>query len=1041
MNLVLLAGQSGTGKSAIIKEFNTRICKKERNLLFVSGKFEQHSSTPYAAFISAFAQLCSDIQSLDIYPTIRDSIQEAVGTDYKLLRDIVPNIGELVDRVEEPDAVQDKDDEGQDKEAYDIVKSQQRFKFLLQRFLSAVCKPEHKLVFFLDDLQWIDRASLDLLEIILTDPGLKETVLVVCAYRDNEVTEQHSFSERMRHIQDMRKQIATTITIGNLSPRIVHDFITELLNMNPLETEELAKIAYEKVNGNVFFLIQFLTALRDGGYLEFNLGIMKWTWDQPTIRKSTMVSKNVLTILMDKMENLPESLKRFLSIAACLGASFEEVVIDLVAKGLEHNSDPESKVSTQEILEAIVQEGLLEQLPGRFDNRSYYCFAHDYIELAAHSLLDEDSIPQLKLQIGRILYKHRSQFDFQSLLFTVVDFWNAGQELVTEKEEAQLVINLNVQAGKKALESSAFEASTIYLRRAIGLIPQEKQWTEQYALSLDLYNSLLKAEYSNGSWERLHDDINIVLAQKDRPVLDKCVAYTTLITTLSSHQHKHMDAVALSVDVLSQLGVTFRPNLGKLAVVGSLIKTKRLLKKQPLEYLLDQVEMEDKNKIVALDIVLTMNSSSYASNPDLYICAVMKAVRWSLKYGISKHSSKCIAIYGLVDMALGNIEAGTKACKIALQLAEKQRLMASEFAPIKEVYGFVFPWTSPLHSCRNHLLTGYEIGLQRGDLEVAFINITLYCKFCFYSGKRFSEIEADMRDYGRQMRVYNMTLPLQFLSLTWQTILNLMGRNDDPLVLSGEVMNQEEMFQAADNDNNPPLRSQLQCHRLQLAVYFGDYELAAQLIGPASDVGKVNPANPIIWRTALFEGIAAFEMVRRGKRKWKGTALKAITKIQKWVQAGNVNCVHILFFLQAEKAALGKDNIEEARTLYDNAIATAARSGFRNDTALAYERCGGMFDRAGDEDRAIDYYIKAHELYSELEAFGKIDQMNRQRPSLVSSHSTTTTTRTIDDDDDDDKDCDSSGAESIKELIGIKVSNSRRVEKNWSWKTRSSSDN
>jgi predicted ATPase len=332
-------------------------------------------------------------------------------------------------------------------------------------------------------------------------------------------------------------------------------------------------------------------------------------------------------------------------------------------------------------------------------------------------------------------------------------------------------------------------------------------------------------------------------------------------------------------------------------------------------------------------------------------------------------------------MALGNIEAGTKACKIAVQLAEKQRLMASEFAPISAVYGFVFPWTSSLHSCRNHLLTGYKIGLQSGDLENAFMNITLYCFFCFSSGKPLSDLEADMRDYGRQMREYNMTLQLQFLSLTWQTILNLMGRNNDPLVLSGEVMSQEEMLQAADNDNNPPLRSQLQCHRLQLAVYFGDYELAAQLIGPASNIGTVNPANPIIWRTALFEGITAFEMVRRGKRKWKGTAMKAVTKVQKWVQAGNVNCVHILFFLQAEKAAL-ENNIEEAQKLYDKAIATSARNGFQNDRALASERCGGMFGHAGDEDWANDYFKKAHEAYSEMEAFGKIDQMNMQRPAL-----------------------------------------------------------
>jgi tetratricopeptide (TPR) repeat protein len=191
-------------------------------------------------------------------------------------------------------------------------------------------------------------------------------------------------------------------------------------------------------------------------------------------------------------------------------------------------------------------------------------------------------------------------------------------------------------------------------------------------------------------------------------------------------------------------------------------------------------------------------------------------------------------------------------------------------------------------------------------------------------------------------------------------------------------MSQEKMLQVADNDNNPALRSQIQCHRLQLAVYFGEYELAAKLIGPASNIQKVNPANPIIWRTALFEGITAFEMVRRGKIKWKGTAMKALTKIEKWVQAGNVNCVHILFMLQAEKAASEYD-IEEARTLYDKAIATSARNGFRNDKALASERCGGILYHAGDEDWATDYFKKAHEAYSEIEAFGKIDQINNRR--------------------------------------------------------------
>jgi tetratricopeptide (TPR) repeat protein len=280
-------------------------------------------------------------------------------------------------------------------------------------------------------------------------------------------------------------------------------------------------------------------------------------------------------------------------------------------------------------------------------------------------------------------------------------------------------------------------------------------------------------------------------------------------------------------------------------------------------------------------------------------------------------------------------------------------------------------------------LTGYTIGLQSGDLENAFMSIALYCFFCFSSGKPLLDLEADMRDYARQMREYNMTLHLQFFSLLWQTILNLMGRNDDPLVLSGEAMSQEKMLQVADNDSNPALRSMIQCYRLQLAVYFGEYELAAKLSGLASDIKKTNPSKPMIWRTALFEGITAFEMVRRGKIWWKGTAMKALKNTQKWVQAGNVNCVHILFMLQAEKAASEKD-IEEARKLYDKAIVTSARNGFRNDRALASERCGGILYDAGDKAWATDYFKKANEGYSEIEAFGKIDQMMNWRDELAS---------------------------------------------------------
>jgi predicted ATPase len=670
-------------------------------------------------------------------------------------------------------------------------------------------------------------------------------MLIIGTYREKEMPEDHPVSELLKCIQVRRKQLMESMHISNLTLQDVHDFITVLLNSYHEETLELAKVVYAKVDGNAFFLVQFLTVLRDDKYLKYDLSTMKWTWDESSIRKGTVVSDSVLAILTEKMGKLPDSHQRILQILACMGSTFDEHVVDLVSQGLDRllsrkwaSKDPSEEL-TSNILEALIIDGLLECLRTDLSGNRTLCFPHDQIKRAVRSLVVEDSLLELKLEIGQILYAERAQIDFQTVLFTVVDLWNGVSELFISQEMKSMLVDLNFQAGRKALESCAFEASMEYLRTAIDAIPPETRWAGQYKLTLQLYNTLLKAEYSNGSWESLYEDIHIVLAQKDRPIHDKMSAYNTYITALSTHQNKHLDAIQVSVDVLSKLGIKFRPKLGKIAVLGALIKTKLLLRDHPLESVLERGEMTDENKTMAISILRTVNASLYGSNPDLFMCTVLRTVRWSLKYGISKHSSRCIGLYGLVEMALGDVEGGTKACKLAIQLAEKQRLMSSEYAPTAIAYGFVLPWTTSIYVCQKWMLNGYNVGLQEGDLEYAFINITLYCFMCYSSGKPLVDLEADMRDYANQMAENNQTLQLNFLSLTWQTVLNLMNRGcDDPTILVGEVMKQEKMLELADREKLAPLRAQLQCHRLQLAVYYGDYELASQLL--VIEVGKTH---------------------------------------------------------------------------------------------------------------------------------------------------------------------------------------------------------
>ena len=492
LNLHVIAGASGTGKSAIIKEFRNQLAKREPNTIFIGGKFDQHFSTPYSAFITAFSQLCEEAASLS-NPGIRTAIYDAVGTmDYQLLLDLIPNIGELVYEVRGrvPDTRQNSEQE------YDIVKSEKKRKFLLQLFLASIATPEHKLVIFLDDLQWVDQASLGLLEMILTeDLPTHRHIYILCAHRDDIPDGQHAFSKSLKAIEGNRKQKIPKLIVHNMSPEVVHGFITELFNSNEDETEEFAKIAYARVQGNVFHLVQFLTALRDVDLLQYNIATMKWSWDVPSIQRSTVVASNVLTILMDKSKRLPKRQKGILQIAACLGSSFEEVVIAMLDRKVyhsrvlratqdvtanndvtkEHDFKETGQQTTQEALESIVDAGLLEVLSDSSDNWSY-CFAHDQIKFAAKALLDDDQLALLKFEIGCILYEHRSLFNYDSLLFLVADMLNEGtehaassdvvakrQKITAKANTMQLLVDVNFEAGKIAVKNGAFGASIRYL--------------------------------------------------------------------------------------------------------------------------------------------------------------------------------------------------------------------------------------------------------------------------------------------------------------------------------------------------------------------------------------------------------------------------------------------------------------------------------------------------------------------------------------------------------------------------------------------------
>jgi serine/threonine protein kinase len=186
--LVLVSGYSGIGKSAVVNELHKSLVPPRG--LFAAGKFDQYKrDIPYATLAQAFQSLVRQLLSKsedELHPW-RDALRDALEPNGLLIVDLVPELKHII---------------GEQRSVPDLPPSeaQRRFQLVFRRFISVFARPEHPLALFLDDLQWLDAATLDLLEDLLIRTDLRH-LLLIGAYRDNEVHATHPLVRKLDAIR------------------------------------------------------------------------------------------------------------------------------------------------------------------------------------------------------------------------------------------------------------------------------------------------------------------------------------------------------------------------------------------------------------------------------------------------------------------------------------------------------------------------------------------------------------------------------------------------------------------------------------------------------------------------------------------------------------------------------------------------------------------------------------------------------------------------------------------------------------------------
>src|SRR6266481_1860511 len=525
--LALVSGYSGIGKSSVVNELH-KVLVPPRGL-FASGKFDQYKrDIPYATLAQAFQNLIRPLLSKSEaeLSNWRDALREALGPNGRLIVDLVPELKLIIGEQPPVPDLSPRDMQG-------------RFQLVFRRFIDVFARPEHPLALFLDDLQWLDAATLDLLGDLLTRPDVRHLMLVG-AYRDNEVNSAHPLMLKLEAIRQAGA-LVQEIILAPLAREDLGRLITDSLHCEPERATPLAELVHEKTAGNPFFAIQFISALAEEALLTFDHGEARWSWDLNRIQAKGYTD-NVVDLMVGKLNRLPVETQKALQQLACLGNVAQISTLSIVHSRAEGvHSD---------LWEAVRLELIL-----RLENS--YKFVHDRVQEAAYSQIPEELRAEAHLRIGRLLAAHTPPEKREEAIFEIVNQLNRGAGLITSREERDQIAELNLIAGRRAKASTAYISALNYLTAGVSLLG-ENNWDRQNALTFALELHRAEAEFLTGDLAAAEERLSMLSGHAAKLVDRAAVTCLRVDLYITLDQFEH--AVAVGLEYLGHLGVEWSPH-------------------------------------------------------------------------------------------------------------------------------------------------------------------------------------------------------------------------------------------------------------------------------------------------------------------------------------------------------------------------------------------------------------------------------------------------------------------------------------------------
>ncbi|MCX4247835.1 hybrid sensor histidine kinase/response regulator [Paraliomyxa miuraensis] len=951
-HLSMVSGYSGIGKSALVNELHRPIVVARGR--FISGKFDQFQrDVPYATFCHALESLVQQIlgESPESLARWRRRLRQAVGDNGRVITQVIPSV-ELVIGEQAPVPELPSNE------------ARNRFQRVFGEFLAALCSAEHPLAIFLDDLQWADQGSIDLIRYLFTTSSIQYFHLIG-SYRDNEVTSSHPLMLVLDELAQ-RKGVSSTITLEPLTLSHMQRMLADAMATREEDVTSLARLVHEKTGGNPFFIGQLLYSMYDDGYIR--RGPDAWEWNEDEIRQRNY-SDNVVELMLAKLTTSSTRAVESMKAAACLGSVFH--VRDLeIATGA-------SAAELTEALEEVYAHGYLIDAGDRVQ------IAHDRIQQAAYALFEPAERAAAHLAMGRGFVRELSEEQLTERLFDVAAQFAQAVELLTDATERDAVARMFLRAGLRAKASAAYDTAIRFLTLAKELLP-EACWERDYALAYAVHVDLaevfaISSHEGHAEADRLFD----VALEHSRTNIDRGAIYRIKVE-LATVRSDIESAVPLALAGLRLFGIDIPAQPDDDAMQREYDLVWQNLDGRSIESLVELPLVDDPEHLTCMYLLAVLQIPALFAGGNLLGVVSYRMVNLSLRHGNCPAAVNGYGWFGLFLQAYHRYRDGTRFSRLAYDLVHEHGFDRFEH------YGSYFMelssyWTGSISDMIAFARECYFHALRNGDVGFACYGCNHTVTNLLARGDALSDVDAQADqwiDYPRRTGFQDVVCVIRS---TQQFVRSLRGLTDE-LVSWNQADFDLEQYEA---EFLPPRVTTAICwhHVLRMTTLYhaGEYEQALAASERARELLFSSAFHPQYHDYFQFRSLCLAACYRDASDELRAAYAEEMQTnlelMERWTDCNPRNFEAKTRLVQAEWCR-ARGRLDEAMLRYDQAIASAKRYRFIHTEALALEHAGLAHREHGLDEVGKLLLAQAMLRYRAWGAEGKVDDLVSRFPHV-----------------------------------------------------------